>query len=360
MSKKIMCGNVAIGGGAPVSIQSMCNTKTEDVKSTVAQIRELAGEGCQIIRLAVPTEEAVTGFGEAKKQLRAEGIDIPMVADIHFDYRLAIGAIKAGADKVRINPGNIGSRERVKEVADAAKAYGIPIRVGVNGGSLEKDILERDGSVTARGLADSALRNLALLEDMGFYDMVFSIKSSDVRMNFEACRLAASETEYPMHIGVTEAGTSEMGQIKSAAGIGALLLSGVGDTMRVSLTAPPVEEVRYAKKLLKAIGIRKGGIDFVSCPTCGRTAVDLRAMAEEAEKALKDIDESLGREGKSLKVAIMGCAVNGIGEGREADFGIAGGSGEAVLFSKGEILKKLPEKEAVEELKKIIEDSLVK
>ncbi len=358
MTKKILCGNVEIGGDAPVSIQSMCNTKTEDSESTVAQIRELYSEGCQIIRLAVPSIEAVEGFERTKKALRSEGIDIPMVADIHFDYRLALGAIKAGADKVRINPGNIGSREKVKQVADAAKAAGIPLRIGVNGGSLEKDILERDGKVTARGLADSALRNLELLEDLGFSDMVVSLKSSDVKLNYDACKLVAAETHYPMHIGVTEAGTSEMGQIKSAAGIGALLLEGVGNTMRVSLTAPPIEEVRYAKMLLKALGIRRGGINFISCPTCGRTAVDLQGLAKSAERELSDISARLEAEGKSMNVAVMGCGVNGPGEAREADFGLAGGVGKAVIFSKGEIIKTVDEGEAVAQLKELIEKYL--
>lgn len=358
MTRQVMCGDVAIGGGAPVSIQSMCNTDTRDSKACVAQIRELAEAGCEIIRLAVPDMEAAEGFGKTKKTLRSEGIHIPMVADIHFDYRLALAAIEAGADKVRINPGNIGDIDRVRQVVEAARSHQIPIRVGVNGGSLEKDILERDGGVTARGLADSALRNVKILEDMDFGDIVISMKSSNVQMNYDACRLVAAETDHPLHIGVTEAGTLKMGQIKSAAGIGALLLAGVGDTMRVSLTAQPIEEVKYAQALLKSIGFRRAGIDFVSCPTCGRTRVDLVGIAQQVENALAPFDAKLLAQGRSLKVAVMGCAVNGPGEAKEADFGLAGGDGKAILFSRGEIIRSVPEEQAVAALVELVKTEI--
>ncbi len=360
MTLRVFCGDVQIGGGAPLSIQSMCNTDTRDTLSCLAQIRTLYSEGCQIIRLAIPDLEAAEAFGRTKIQLRKEGISIPMVADIHFDYRLALAAIEAGADKVRINPGNIGSIERVRQVVEAAKARQIPIRVGVNSGSLEKDIVARDGGVTARGLADSALRNVAILENMGFHDIVISMKSSDVKMNYDACMMVSAESEHPLHIGVTEAGTLKMGQIKSAAGLGALLLAGVGDTMRISLTADPIEEVRYAKTLLKTLGLRRGGIDFVSCPTCGRTRVDLVSIADKVERALAPFENPLIQKERSLKVAVMGCAVNGPGEAKEADFGVAGGDGKGIIFSKGEILCSVPEEQIVSALVELVKENIEK
>lgn len=347
MTKQVFCGDVAIGGGAPVSIQSMTNTDTADIQAAGAQIRRLEEAGCQIVRLAVPDMDAARAFAELKKTAK-----VPLVADIHFDYRLALEAIRAGADKIRINPGNIGEKEKVRQVVDAAKAAGIPIRVGVNSGSLEKDILEKNGGPTAEGLAESALRNVELLENMGFQDIVVSLKSSNVKMNFEAYQLVASQTDYPLHIGVTEAGTLSRGKIKSAAGIGALLLSGIGDTMRVSLTADPVEEVFFAKKLLQSIGLEESGIDLVSCPTCGRTKVDLEAIVREIEEKL-DSDRNL--QNKKLKLAVMGCAVNGPGEARDADLGVACGQGKGVIFSKGDIIKTVPEQEIAAELIRMVQ-----
>lgn len=344
MKKTVKVGDVIIGGEAPVSIQSMCNTKTEDVSSSIQQIRRLEEAGCEIIRLTVPNEDAVEGFREIKRLAH-----IPVVADIHFDYRMAIAAIDAGADKIRINPGNIGSEENVRAVVRKAKACRIPIRVGVNGGSLEKDILAKYGKVTAEGLAESALRNAAALEKYDFEDIVISLKSSDVRMNFDAYRIVDSKSEYPLHIGVTEAGTLAGGKIKSAAGIGALLVSGIGNTMRVSLTADPVEEVIFAKQLLAATGLRKESAEVVSCPTCGRTEVDLEHIACEVEQRLSGIK-------KSCKVAVMGCAVNGPGEAREADFGVACGKGEGLLFAKGRIIKKVREEDIVDELIKLVKN----
>ena len=348
-TKEIAIGNVKIGGTHPVTIQSMTNTKTENVKETVDQILRLEAAGCEIIRCAVPTMEAAEALKEIKKQ-----IHIPLVADIHFDYRLAIAAIENGADKIRINPGNIGSQDKVKEVGDLAKEYRIPIRVGVNSGSLEKDILQKYGKVTAEGLAESALRNVALLEKYDFDDIVISLKSSDVKMNYEAYKIVNDRTDYPLHIGVTEAGTPSRGKIKSAAGVGALLLEDIGDTMRISLTADPVEEVLFAKELLAALGIRKDAIEIVSCPTCGRTEVDLEKIAESIERRIHEVTEK-GVCG--IKIAVMGCAVNGPGEARDADIGIAGGIGEALLFRHGEIVARYPEGEIVraliEELKKM-------
>lgn len=344
MKKTVKVGDVIIGGEAPVSIQSMCNTKTEDVSSSIQQIRRLEEAGCEIIRLTVPNEDAVEGFREIKRLAH-----IPVVADIHFDYRMAIAAIDAGADKIRINPGNIGSEENVRAVVRKAKACRIPIRVGVNGGSLEKDILAKYGKVTAEGLAESALRNAAALEKYDFEDIVISLKSSDVRMNFDAYRIVDSKSEYPLHIGVTEAGTLAGGKIKSAAGIGALLVSGIGNTMRVSLTADPVEEVIFAKQLLAATGLRKESAEVVSCPTCGRTEVDLEHIACEVEQRLSGIK-------KNCKVAVMGCAVNGPGEAREADFGVACGKGEGLLFAKGRIIKKVREEDIVDELIKLVKN----
>lgn len=343
MTKKIMCGNVQIGGGAPVSIQSMTNVNTADIPAAKEQIRRLEAAGCQIIRLAVPDMEAAAAFKELKKFASA-----PLVADIHFDYRLALAAIENGADKIRINPGNIGDADNVRKVADAAKAAGIPIRVGVNSGSLEKDILEKNGGPTAAGLAESALRNVKLLEDMDFDDIVISLKSSNVKMNYEAYRIVAEHTNYPLHIGVTEAGTLARGKVKSAAGIGALLLNGIGDTMRVSLTADPVEEVIFAKELLQAIGLRETGIDLVSCPTCGRTKVDLEKIVSDIERRLDSVEETLGD--RKLKVAVMGCVVNGPGEAKDADLGVACGDGKGAIFSKGEVLKTVAEDKIADEL----------
>jgi len=350
MTKKVFCGNVQIGGGAPVSIQSMCNVDTRDKKAVVRQIKELADAGCEIIRLAVPDMEAAEAFRDIKKMIKAEGADIPVVADIHFDYRLAIAAMENGADKIRINPGNIGSIERVQAVVNKAKEYHVPIRVGVNSGSLEKDILERDGRVTAQGLADSAMRNVKLLEDMDFEDIVISLKSSNVQLNFDAYRIVAERMKYPLHIGVTEAGTIKRGKVKSAAGIGALLLCGIGDTLRVSLTANPVEEVYFAKELLHSLDIRQEGIEIVSCPTCGRTRINLEKIAEDVEKAVMPLSEKFSAQGRKFKIAVMGCAVNGPGEAREADLGVAGGEGKGVIFAKGQIIKTVDEADIIKEI----------
>jgi len=341
MKKSVQVGNIQIGGGAPVSIQSMCNTHTADVNGSLEQIRRIEEAGCEIIRLTVPDMESAKAFGEIKRKAH-----IPVVADIHFDYRLAIAAIDAGADKIRINPGNIGSEDRIRAVVEKAKECHVPIRVGVNSGSLEKDILARHGRVTAEGLAESALRNVQILERYDFDDIVISLKSSDVQMNYDAYRIVDKACDRPLHIGVTEAGTPSMGKIKSAAGIGALLLAGIGDTLRVSLTADPVEEVVFAKALLKSIGLRNDGVEIVSCPTCGRTQVDLEKIAESVERRAE------GFEGP-LKIAVMGCAVNGPGEAKGADIGVACGKGEGLLFAGGEIIKKVPEEDIVEELMKL-------
>ena len=344
MKKSVQVGNIQIGGGAPVSIQSMCNTRTADVEGSLEQIRRLEEAGCEIIRLTVPDMESAKAFGEIKNKTH-----IPVVADIHFDYRLAIAAMDAGADKIRINPGNIGSENRIKAVVEKAKECHVPIRVGVNSGSLEKDILAKYGKVTAEGLAESALRNVQILEKYDFDDIVISLKSSDVQMNYDAYRIVDKACDRPLHIGVTEAGTPSMGKIKSAAGIGALLLAGIGDTLRVSLTADPVEEVVFAKALLKSIGFRNDGVEIVSCPTCGRTQVDLEKIAESVERRAE------GFAGP-LKIAVMGCAVNGPGEAKGADIGVACGSGEGLLFAGGEIIKKVPEEDIVEELMKLAEE----
>lgn len=338
ITKKIRVGNIFIGGDAPISIQSMTNTKTSDIKATVEQIQALAEAGCDIVRVAVPDLEAANAISEIKKQ-----ITLPLVADIHFDYRLALKAMENGADKIRINPGNIGSVERVKEVVELAQVKGIPIRIGVNSGSLEKELLEKYGHVCAEALVESALGHVKILEDLDFYNTIISIKSSDVPMSIEAHRILSEKTDYPLHIGITEAGTPYTGAIKSAVGIGAMLLSGIGDTIRVSLTGDPVLEIKAAKEILKACGLYKKGVVFVSCPTCGRTQINLIEIAERVEKALENID-------KPIKVAVMGCVVNGPGEAREADIGIAGGSGSAVIFKKGQILRKVPESEVVETL----------
>lgn len=343
--KAVMCRDVKIGGGAPISIQSMTNTPTADVKATMEQIRRLEEAGCQIVRMAVPDMEAAQALYEIRKQT-----DLPLVADIHFDHRLALEAIRAGMDKIRINPGNIGSEDKVKEVVDLAKDYHIPIRVGVNSGSLEKDILQRYGKVTAEGLAESALRNVALLEKYDFDDIVISLKSSNVKMNYEAYKIVNEKSDHPLHIGVTEAGTPSRGKIKSAAGVGALLLEDIGDTMRISLTADPVEEVIFAKELLAALGIRKDAIEIVSCPTCGRTEVDLEKIAESIERRLHEVTDK-GVSG--IKIAVMGCAVNGPGEARGADLGVACGKGKGVIFSDGEILKTVPEEAIADEIIKL-------
>ena len=346
MSKKqVMCGNVPIGGGAPVSIQSMTNTDTRDVEATYAQIMRLAEAGCQIVRCTVPDMEAAAAFGEIHKKS-----PIPMVADIHFDYKMAIAAMDNGADKVRINPGNIGSDEKVAAVLDHAKACGIPIRIGVNSGSVEKDIIAKYGGVTAEGLAESAMKAVAYAQSFGFEDIVVSLKSADVAMNHKAHKLLAAQCGLPLHIGLTEAGVGQMAEIKSTAALGALVLDGIGDTMRVSLTGDPVREVILAKKILKAAGVRKGGIDFVSCPTCGRTRVDLPSIAAEIEQKLAPVSERLEKEGKSLRVSVMGCAVNGPGEARNSDIGVACGKGEGLIIKKGEILRKVPEEAICAEL----------
>lgn len=337
-TRKIRVGNIFVGGDAPISIQSMTNTKTSDVESTVSQIQELTNAGCDIIRVAVPDMEAAEAISKIK-----ERITIPLVADIHFDYKLALKAMENGVDKIRINPGNIGSFERVKEVVHMAQEREVSIRIGVNGGSLEKDLLNKYGHVCAEALVESALGHVQILEKLNFYNTVISIKSSDVEMSFEAHQILSQKTDYPLHIGVTEAGTPYSGTIKSAVGIGATLLSGIGDTIRVSLTGDPVLEIKAAKEILKACGLYKKGVVFVSCPTCGRTQINLIDIAQKVEKALENIE-------KPIKVAVMGCVVNGPGEAREADIGIAGGKDSAVIFKKGEILRKVPESEVVEAL----------
>ena len=338
-TKVVKIGNRLIGGGNPILIQSMTNTKTEQVEATVAQIRALEAAGCDIIRCAVPTMEAAEALKEIRKR-----ISIPLVADIHFDYKLALAAIRHGADKIRINPGNIGSRERVRAVMEAAKERNIPIRVGVNSGSLEKELLEKYGGVTAEGLVESALNQAALIEDMGYDNLVISIKASDVMMCARAHELIASRTDHPLHVGITEAGTLYSGNIKSAVGLGIILYQGIGDTIRVSLTGDPLEEVKSAKRILKTLGLRKGGIEVVSCPTCGRTQIDLIGLANQVETMVQEIP-------LDIKVAVMGCVVNGPGEAREADIGIAGGKGVGLLIKKGEIVRKVPEGELVEALR---------
>ena len=342
-TKKIKIGGVTIGGGESVAIQSMTNTDTRDFKSTVSQILKLEAAGCEIIRCAVPDMQAAESFGKIKKE-----IHIPLVADIHFDYKLALECIKNGADKIRINPGNIGSRERVKAVVDAAKDSGVPIRIGVNGGSLEKDLLEKYKSPTADALVESALRHAAILDELNFSDIAISIKTSDVPTTIEAYRKLSDMCDYPLHVGVTEAGTLKGGIIKSAVGIGTLLSEGIGDTIRVSLTADPIEEIYAAKDILNVLGLRNQGVKFVSCPTCGRTQLNLIKIANEVENRLKDVD-------KNITVAVMGCAVNGPGEAREADIGIAGGKGEGLIFSHGKIIKKVSENMLVDALMNEIE-----
>ncbi len=344
MSKQILVGGVPVGGGAPVSVQSMCNTPTEDVAATVAQIHRLEGAGCEIIRVAVPHMTAAKAIGKIKEQ-----IHIPLVADIHFDYRLALEAIAAGVDKVRINPGNIGSAERVKAVANACAAKGVPIRIGVNGGSLEKPLLAKYGRVCPEALVESAFGHIALLNRYDFDDICVSLKSSDVRICMEAYRLMRERSDYPLHIGITETGTSTMGIIKSAAGIGGMLAYGIGDTLRVSLTADPVEEVYTGLNILRAVGLRQDGPNLISCPTCGRTRIDLIDLAHQVEERLKGCK-------KPITVAVMGCVVNGPGEASAADVGIAGGDGMGMLFRHGKTVKKVPQAELVDELMKMIEE----
>ncbi len=331
-TRVVHIGDRVIGGGNPILIQSMTNTKTQDVAATVAQIKELQLAGCELIRLAVPDMDAAKAFSEIKKQ-----VEIPMIADIHFDYRLAIAAMEHGADKIRINPGNIGSKERIQAVVKEAKDRNIPIRVGVNSGSLEKDLVEKYHGVTAEGLVESALQKVALIENMGYDNLVISIKSSDVMMCYKAHQLIANQTDHPLHVGITEAGTIISGNIKSAIGLGLILNDGIGDTIRVSLTGAPVEEIKSAKLILKTLGLRRGGVTLVSCPTCGRTRIDLIGLANKVETLLTKYDDL------DLKVAVMGCVVNGPGEAKEADFGVAGGVGQGLIFSHGEILKRLPE-----------------
>lgn len=338
-TKIVKIGDRVIGGGNPILIQSMTNTKTEDVKATVSQIKALEKAGCEIIRCAVPTMEAAEALAQIKKEIK-----IPLVADIHFDYRLAIAAIENGADKIRINPGNIGDASRVQAVVDKAKEFNVPIRVGVNSGSLEKDLVEKYGGVTAEGLVESAMDKVHMIEKMGYDDLVVSIKSSDVMMCVKAHELIADECKYPLHVGITESGTLLAGNIKSSIGLGLILNQGIGDTIRVSLTGDPTEEIKSAKIILKTLGLRKGGIEVVSCPTCGRTKIDLIGLANKVEAMVADIP-------LDIKVAVMGCVVNGPGEAKEADIGIAGGIGEGLLIKKGEIVKKVKEEELLDTLR---------
>ena len=338
-TRTVNIGGRVIGGGNPIAIQSMTNTPTEDVGATVAQIRKLEAAGCEIIRCTVPTAEAARALAEIKRQ-----ISIPLVADIHFDHRMAIAAIENGADKIRINPGNIGGGEKVKAVVEAARERNIPIRVGVNSGSLEKELVEKYRGVTAEGIVESALDKVHMIEDMDYDNLVISIKSSDVMMCVKAHELLADKTPYPLHVGITESGTVTSGNIKSAIGLALILNQGIGDTIRVSLTGDPVEEIRSAKLILRTLGLRKGGIEVVSCPTCGRTKIDLIGLAGEVEKMVADIP-------LDIKVAVMGCVVNGPGEAKEADIGIAGGIGEGLLIKKGEIVRKVPETQLLETLR---------
>ena len=338
-TKVVNIGNVAIGGGNPIAIQSMTNVKTEDVEACVAQILKLEEAGCEIIRCTVPNEAAAKAIAEIKKQ-----IHIPLVADIHFDYKMAIAAMENGADKIRINPGNIGSIDKVKAVVDVAKERNIPIRVGVNSGSLEKELVAKYNGVTAEGIVESALDKVHIIENLGYDNMVISIKSSDVMMCVRAHELLAGRTVYPLHVGITESGTLTSGNIKSAVGLGIILNQGIGDTIRVSLTGDPVEEIKSAKLILRTLGLRKGGIEVVSCPTCGRTKIDLIGLANKVENMVSGIP-------LDIKVAVMGCAVNGPGEAKEADIGIAGGDGEGLLIKKGEIIRKMPESELLDALK---------
>ena len=343
-TKVIQIGDRKIGGGNPIAIQSMTNTKTEDVAGTVSQILELEKAGCEIIRCTVPTLEAVKAVAEIKKQ-----IHIPLVADIHFDYKMAIAAMENGADKIRINPGNIGSIDKVKAVVDVARERNIPIRVGVNSGSLEKQLVEKYHGVTAEGIVESALDKVKIIEDLGYDNLVISIKSSDVLMCVKAHEMLADQTVYPLHVGITESGTVQSGNIKSAIGLGIILNQGIGDTIRVSLTGNPVEEIKSAKLILRTLGLRKGGIEVVSCPTCGRTQIDLIGLATKVEKLVEDYP-------LDIKVAVMGCVVNGPGEAKEADLGIAGGIGEGLLIKKGEIVRKVPEDQLLQTLKEELDN----
>lgn len=333
-TRTVRIGDVAIGGDNPIRIQSMCNTKTENVEATVAQIRALAAAGCEIIRVAVPNEAAALALKDIRRQIK-----LPLVADIHFDYRLALAAMENGADKIRINPGNIGEDWKLREVVNAAKERNIPIRVGVNSGSLEKEILKKYGGVTAEGIVESALEKVGRIEELDYENLVISIKSSDVLMCIRAHELLAAKTDYPLHIGITEAGTLLRGTVKSAVGLGVILYEGIGDTIRVSLTGDPLEEIKAAREILKSLGLRKGGVEVVSCPTCGRTEIDLIGLANQVEGLVErysDLD---------VRVAVMGCVVNGPGEAREADFGVAGGKGAGVLIRKGEVIRTMPENE---------------
>ena len=338
-TRTVNVGGCLLGGGSPIRIQSMTNTRTDDVAATVAQINALAKAGCEIIRCAVPDEKAALALSEIKKQ-----IGIPLVADIHFDYRLAIAAIENGADKIRINPGNIGSADRVRAVVDAAKERGIPIRVGVNSGSLEKDLIEKYQGVTAEGIVESALAKVGMIEDMGYENLVISIKSSNVLMCAKAHERIAEKTDHPLHVGITEAGSVYAGNIKSSIGLALILSKGIGDTIRVSLTGDPLEEVRSAKLILRTLGLRSGGVEVVSCPTCGRTQIDLIGLASKVEEMVEDMP-------LNLKVAVMGCVVNGPGEAKEADLGIAGGKGSGLLMKKGEIIRTLPEDQLLDALR---------
>ena len=351
--KQVRCGNVLIGGGAPVSIQSMTNTDTRDVESTLRQISELFSAGADIVRCTVPDMKAAEAFAKIKQKS-----PVPLVADIHFDYRLAIASIEAGADKIRINPGNIGSRDRVKAVLDAAKAAGIPVRIGVNSGSLEKELIEKYGGVCAQAMCESALKAVSFAQSFGFEDIVVSLKCSDVQMNHKAHRLLKEKCDLPLHIGLTESGIGEDAEMKSVAALSALLLDGTGDTMRVSLTGDPVKEVILAKKILKACGIRKPGIELVSCPTCGRTQVDLESIAAEVKTALEPLSEKLEKKGRSLRVSVMGCVVNGPGEARSSDYGVACGKGEGVLFKSGKTVSKVSEDKIVQGLVDLIDSDI--
>lgn len=342
MSRVVKVGNLLIGGGNPVVIQSMTNTTTSDVEATVNQIKKLEAAGCQMVRMTINNEEAAKAIGEIKKR-----VDVPLCADIHFDYKLALLAIENGIDKLRINPGNIGSDENIKAVVEKAKEKNIPIRIGVNSGSIEKHILEKYGKPTADGMVESAMYHINLLEKNGFNDIVVSLKASNVKMMVEAYRKISKLVDYPLHLGVTEAGTAFQGTVKSAIGIGSLLVDGIGDTIRVSLTEDPVEEIKVAKEILKVLGLIEAGVEIVSCPTCGRTEIDLIGLAKKVEKEFEN-------ENRKIKIAVMGCVVNGPGEAREADYGVAGGKGVGVLFKKGQIVKKVDESEILIELKKLI------
>lgn len=337
-TRTVLIGDLPVGGGHPISIQSMCNTDTRNVSETVKQIHELENAGCEIIRVAVPDIEAANAILKIKNQ-----IHIPLVADIHFDYRLALTSINNGIDKLRINPGNIGGREKVKEVVKAAKERNIPIRIGVNAGSLEKDLLKKYGGVTSEALVESAQKHIIILEELDFYNIIVSIKASNVMLSLKAYEKFSKTMNYPLHVGITEAGTIRSGTIKSAVGIGAILSRGIGDTIRVSLTGSPLEEVRCAKEILKSLGLRSFGVEFISCPTCGRTEIDLISLANSVEEKCIDLN-------KNIKIAVMGCVVNGPGEAREADIGIAGGKGVGLIFKKGEIIKKVPENQLLEAL----------